>query len=357
MSEIAHSVPQEGADHLASATVSNDADKPFLRTFLFALLGAASFIAAVNFVIDPTDVFHVGLLPPVTWVDRDEKSVFFMQQEAKPQLLIIGSSRMMKMNPACASSLTGLRAFNFAVNDARAEDYLAILRFVSDHGGAPRRILIGVDPEGLSHEPIDWRLANSKYLSRYLVNRPSRFTHLGENLLSRRQLSASIASVRHVLTHQASTIRVAPDGFLTYLDLEPSKARGDYDLPKQLQVSVTGYAATFEHFDALSPSRVKMLREFFVECRRRAIVVDAVIPPLHPDLLAAMARSPLPQRIDDTERLLRQLEREGLIHYSDVTTLSGFGGDPSRFFDGIHMEEWNSSRVLEHVYGGRCAVQ
>jgi len=357
MPEAPHSVPQQGADHLLRATDATVDDRSFLRTFLVAFIAAALLIAAANFVIDPTDVFHTGLFPPVTWVDRDEKSVFFTQMQPKPELLILGSSRMMKMNPACATSLSGLETFNFAVNDARAEDYLAILGFVSDRGGVPRRILIGIDPEGLSGDPIDWRLANSKYLSSYLAVRPSRFTHLGENLLSRGQLTASMSSVRHVLTHQPETIRVGRDGFLTYLDLEARKASGSFDLRREIQTSVIGYTATFEHFDSLSPKRVAMLRDFFKKCRDKGIQVDAVIPPLHPDLLAAMQRTPLPARIEDTSRTLRQFESEGLLRYVDVTTIDRFGGDPSHFFDGVHMEESNGSRVLEKVYGGRCAVQ
>jgi len=357
MPEASHSVPQQGADHLLRATDSTIDDRRFLRTFLVAFIAAALLIAAINFVVDPTDVFHTGLFPPVTWVDRDEKSVFFTQMQPKPQLLILGSSRMMKMNPACATSLSGLKTFNFAVNDARAEDYVAILGFVSDHGGAPKRILIGIDSEGLSNAPFDWRLANSKYLSRYLPVRPSKFSHLGENLLSRIQLAASMSSVRHVLTHQTETIRVGPDGYLTYIDLEAAKSRGTFDLRREIRVSITGYATSFEHFDGLSPVRVAMLHDFFTQCHAKGIQVDAVIPPLHPDVLAAMERTPVRARIADTARMLRQFEAEGLLHYIDVTTIDRFGGDPDRFFDGIHMEEWNSSRILEHVYGGRCAVQ
>ena len=46
-----HSVPQQGADHLARATVSSPSDRSFLATFLIALIAASLLIAAANLVV------------------------------------------------------------------------------------------------------------------------------------------------------------------------------------------------------------------------------------------------------------------------------------------------------------------
>ena len=69
-------------------------------------------------------------------------------------------------------------------------------------------------------------------------------------------------------------------------------------------------------------------------------------------------RSPLWARVADAEAVLRRFEREGLLRYVDVRMMESFGGNPAWYFDAIHMEEANSTRIMERVYGGSgCAVQ
>jgi hypothetical protein len=44
--------------------------------------------------------------------------------------------------------------------------------------------------------------------------------------------------------------------------------------------------------------------------------------------------------------MLRELAREGTIQWFPVHSLEDFHGDPDGYFDGLHMTETNSTRLL-----------
>jgi len=69
-----------------------------------------------------------------------------------------------------------------------------------------------------------------------------------------------------------------------------------------------------------------------------------------------MEGTTLAARTRDTEALLSGFEQQGLLHFVRLPSLASFNGDPALFFDGAHMMEANTARVLSAVYGTGCAV-
>ena len=102
-------------------------------------------------LVDARGQFGTGLFPVVVSRTRADKSRLFLdfQRQQPVNGLVIGSSRSMRVAPAYLTARTGLRFFNFGVDDARAEDYLAIERWVRAHGGVPRLAVMGLDIEAL----------------------------------------------------------------------------------------------------------------------------------------------------------------------------------------------------------------
>ena len=69
-----------------------------------------------NTLADPYGMIGTKLLPTVTTSDRTIKADFIEKLKQPPQLVVLGSSRSMRYEPAYLQQKTGLRTFNAGVN-------------------------------------------------------------------------------------------------------------------------------------------------------------------------------------------------------------------------------------------------
>lgn len=347
------SAPQQAAARLLGRLQSSPRDRSFLTRLAVVWLVLSALAASAVVLLDPTGDLGTGLAPLVAPRDRDEKAAAFLRYHPGPEVLVLGSSHVMKLRPGCITELTGMRAFNFAVSGARAEDHLAILRFVLDHGApALKRLIVGVDPEAFQPHELE-RVLKSHALWRYAGRGASaRWSALGLELLDRKVLIAGLHSIHLFGMPPPRPYSLEPDGFLRYTLLEEQTRSGTLPFGGYLRSTISGYRGMFRTFTALDPGRVAAFRELLAAARQRGIVVDAFIPPLHPELLRGLAGTPtFAARMGETEALLQSLEREGLLHRFDFGTLESFGADPREFFDGQHMMETNASRLLLKMHG------
>ncbi len=359
------SAPQQAAEPLLRQLVPEAHDRRFLRVVLAVWLGLVAMSVAGALLLDPIGAFGTGLVQPLVWHDADQKAALFLAREPRPRLLVLGSSHMMKMSPRVLTRLTGRPAFNFSVSAARPEDMRAILRFAFANGAALDRVLIGVDAEMLRNDgPMGRGLATSHHLRRYAATgAPSRLASLGYDLLSGDTVLLALRSLRVHLLEGGQPPRqfaIQPDGFVEFLRWEAEAARGGGPPEQRLRESIRDFRRWYESFDRLDPDRVAELRGLLAEARERGVQVDACLPPLHPRVLRALGRTArFPQRRRDTQRLLRELEEQGLLRLHALDGLQGQGGDADGFYDGEHMDEASSTRLLERVYGPdtRRAVQ
>ena len=361
--EPAHplSAPQQAAEPLLRQLVPEAHDRRFLRVLLAVWLGLVAASVAAALLLDPIGAFGTGLVEPLVWHDADQKAALFLARQPRPQLLVLGSSHMMKVSPSALTRLTGRPAFNFSVSAARPEDMRAILRFAFANGAALDRVLIGVDAEMLRNDgPMGRGLAASHHLRRYAATgAPSRLASLGYDLLSGDTVLLALRSLRVNLLEGGRPPRqfaIQPDGFVEFLRWEAEAARAHAPPEERLRASIRDFRGWYASFDRLDPDRVQELRGLLAEARERGVQVDACLPPLHPRVLRALGRTTrFPQRRRDTLLLLRELEEQGLLR---LHALDGVG-DADGFYDGEHLDEASSTRLLERVYGPdtRRAVQ
>ncbi|PYQ49483.1 MAG: hypothetical protein DMF59_13490 [Acidobacteria bacterium] len=156
---------------VASQEAASESGWPqFTRAFLtlagFGLLA----VAALNFFINPMEYYPPRLVPPAVWDAREIKTRMLGEAQPKPRVLILGSSRAMKIDPAVVTRITGLPTFNVSVESAMTEDDYALLRYaVEQKGITPQMVLIGIDIESFhNHKAADGRLLMSGSLRRYL---------------------------------------------------------------------------------------------------------------------------------------------------------------------------------------------
>lgn len=340
-------------------------DAGFLRTFHGSLVALLAVVAALSWLIDPLGAFGTGLLPPVITADRDQKAALYRDRRPPPAIVILGSSRSKTLPARCVEALTGQPAFNFAVNGAGAEDFLAVFRFIRDQRtDSVRELLIGLDPETLQGSGGAHRaLESSRFLARYVGGRrwAGRLRTLGADLFGWQAVHGSLESIRrawHPPGRPPETV-IDSDGVQRYPESEHMWRVGTLAASGRVAASIPGILSRYDAFEALDPGRVGDLERLAREARSAGVSVTAFIPPLHPALERAAAGTAWRPRTEETVRLLQALEAQGLLRYVETRGLVGAGADSTAFVDGVHFLAPVAVKVVEAVLGRRdgCAVQ
>jgi hypothetical protein len=253
------------------------------------------------------------------------------------------------------SELTGIPAFNFGLSNARVEDWSAVLAFYRDRSHLPlREVIIGVDIDSFDNSETDRRLLTSSYLGRYAGGGSRLSWDTGTRaLFSMQALRSSFTSIaRHFGHGAAAHYSTGPDGFLTYPDWESAVRKGSFELESNLAALATRLPQEMAEADLgkLSPSRVALFTELVRALHQAGVGVDVFIPPLHPKLAAALGKTPFQARTKDLDAALAELAREGVVRYIPIASVEDFGGDLAGYFDGSHMMESNTNRVLLKMF-------
>jgi hypothetical protein len=110
-----------------------------------ALLLAAS--AALNVVVNPFDIYESRWFEPIVLSTRRTKLTLYRERRPPPDVLLLGSSRSMTVDPAYIEERTARHAFNAAMHGAAARDYLAFARCLTAEAGFPRVVVVGLGVE------------------------------------------------------------------------------------------------------------------------------------------------------------------------------------------------------------------
>ena len=335
-------------------TLDDDRASRRFSQIVLGVLGAGLAISlGFALVVDPLRTFGTGRVPSVLTSEHYSKPRAFLRLDPPAQAIVLGSSKVMKLAPSCLRELAGVPAFNFGLSSSHVEDWVAAYRFARAEGRAPlRELVIGVDVDAFdNHAEPDARLLSSVYLRRYLDDR----WHLSWTVASRalfgwQALRFGLSSLTYHFVPSArpeARMRFDDQGFVIYDAWERALNNGTLDrvpLFAAVAAKLHGKLAG-KGFDALSPERVALFKDLVHSAHADGITVDVFVPPFHPEL-AAVRDGPIVARAAECENLLGELEREGSIRYFHIRGIADFHGDPAGYFDGAHMTEANSSRLL-----------
>ena len=87
---------------------------------------------AINVLGNGQGMFPSPLNPSMWERPWKARRIESLGVEARPEIVVLGSSRMMQVDPKQIEAITGKRAFNFAVPRARPLDFLTQVRFMVD---------------------------------------------------------------------------------------------------------------------------------------------------------------------------------------------------------------------------------
>ena len=120
-------------------TTSLSRDAVRARRFCHAVVALAasawSAVALLNWTVNPYAQYAPHFIPPLVQTSCAEKVALLQHRDPRPTGLILGSSRVMKLEPTYLQQKTGLRFFNAGVNHGKIEDVLAFVRFYEQQYG------------------------------------------------------------------------------------------------------------------------------------------------------------------------------------------------------------------------------
>jgi hypothetical protein len=339
----------------------------FLMLFLAALVALAVLYAASVRLVDPRGDFGSGLLPVVELDARAEKMRLFRAYAAAapPEGLILGSSRAMKMAPRTLEMETGHRFFNFAVDNARAEDYLAIYRWAREQGMPAKLLVIGLDVEALHNDDRpepglvrsdalmralgEGELPDSGLLARFRGWTLARSLKKYKATFTIEYLSDAARAVRFAVRPQSRPLPLMefePDGYLRYRRWERQRAAGRFRFDQDLERCLTKYLTRFDNMTELSPRRRAYVRQLVDEARSDGVRVLVWITSLHPVTAGYLeANTGYAALLAATREYERALAAADGVATYDFSRPESFDGTDSGWYDCAHIDETNADRV------------
>lgn len=364
-----------------------------LRRFvMFTLCAVAVFVAAVaatNWWFDPVGV--TGRQTRFVAVENSGVRLIkadLMQQRANaPDVLVLGSSRSMKLDPADIRAITHRSAFNAAVSGGTMRDMYLYAKFAEQTWpNAFPHLVIGVVSDTFRDGAGAGATADPRL--RALLPADDATSSLRETASTLLQLDTLKASVRMALriveregiatlAHPVAPASDKPrsraatpasgkltrranapesfsaDGMQLYTPVDPAKSPLSARVSRQMRDYVNRtFNRAGDTFDGVDPES----RDLFVRMIRMANDHGDTpviwITPYQPDALALMPHDEFVRRDRKMRDMLRTIgDEEGIrFHLVDFARLDAFGGRSEDFYDGIHMMPSNTRRVIAELH-------
>ncbi len=334
------------------------------RFVIWLLLGGFSLLAGVlafNAVVDPYGTLGTALFPTVTPQDSSAKVMLLEALHQPPQVVVLGSSRAMRIEPSYIAKKTGLRSFNAAVRSGTPLDAWAFSNFIHDHfHGADPRYLWMLDINAFQYQApaIHDNLFHTPQLSRYFPTADRSSLSLSDlwTMLSWQTTKDSARSVRadiRGVPPVVKTDRRAPGEFTR----DGGRVHGDFGDPNvasgaALSVRIKATAKEAEA-EFSKPAFTDEPRRYFertlAAMNRWGVRPLLVLTPIHPTLHRLIGPLGWDQRHQQVLDYLAGLQSKYRFAVIDMTNTASFGGTPQNFYDGTHMKVPNLRLMLDAV--------
>lgn len=356
-------------------------ERRFVRWLLGGTLLACALLLGILWWLDPISV--TGRQTRFSVVEnggvRQAKLDLMQDLEAAPEVLILGSSRSMKLDPEVVEETAGVSAFNGAVSGGTSQDMYLYARYAEElwaEEGEYPHLVLGVVNDVLRFSgtaALDPRL--KKYLPRNDRDRAP--LEVVEQLLQLTTLEAGARAAWTVGRRDGWDALLHPESGRTPDDpdlavegrqkgnqvehltdrgmqeFDPVESKGS--LKDRVDAQMTTFIQRAYEADAgyrgVDQRGLDLLRRTIRTANEHGDVPTLWVTPYHPDALAHLPEE-YEQRDARFRAAIRRLQREpGLrFEFLDLDDLESFGGDPHEFHDGIHMTEANTAKVIEKLH-------
>ena len=328
------------------------------RRFLVALLAAGAalmlLVGAFNAVVDPYGVIGTHLFPVKSLTDREIKADLVAKLSKPPEILIFGSSRAWKLDPAFILQQTGRRAFNAGASGGKTSDAWAFTNLVHDRFPSARFDFLWIfDVTELANTKISPGIRNTASLRRYFSWRDlygGTASDVG-SLFSWGTLRTSIETLRNLKANRAKveTQRKlwSPTGW--HIDTKwQAKVNRHPPLPS-VKFHILEKSAIYRRYRALDPRAKRFFEQTmqkFASWGGRGLIV---IAPSEPRLIAALRPLGYEARYRQVLAYLAAMQKRYDFKVVDMSTVDKYGGSGRDFMDGVHLRTPGMERMIKKV--------
>ncbi len=312
-------------------------DERQAKRYVVSFVGSLSImlisIAALNYWVDPSGYFGTGAFEPAIQLTRKFKADGIEGLESDVSGLILGSSRVLKIEPEVVQQFDDQRFFNAGVNYGKPEDFLALVKHYQQvHGRLPASLVIGVDVAAFSdHLPVDTELLENDHLAQHVRGKfDAHTTNAIGKLLSMQQTRNSLRSLKHHLLGEESSDSkyFRPDGVIIYKQREEAIQNAQYDFQSAFDFNAREYSDIYKAYDSLSEKRWHIFKELIELATAHHCKAKVFITPDHPQLAQALlANRNYVNRSNELNARLEQLAAEYGFDYFNLQSIASFGGD------------------------------
>lgn len=331
----------------------------FFLSFAFVWLG----VATVHILGNPDGLFSSPIVP--SHGDRSWKTrrLLALRSEGNsPQIVILGSSRLMQMSPYQIQAITGRRTFNYAVQGATPLEMLAELKFLLRSDIKPELLIIGLDDRAMLGMYNHWlgRMVSDHHILRELPQ--SLQIRLWGKAITQIRFSSTPRALRNLfvkpglppVSPRKAQAFLCDNGYRVRSNLswsrqvrpgEFDRRRSQFAQPNALMaVNLPGQVALDEY-------QVQSLYKLLKLARQHDIRVKLVVTPTRTATGTAVQADPAKVLIDQFLRGLRSRCRKLGVEYYDLRLIESFAGDVREFWDGVHPTPANHARIVNCLFG------
>jgi hypothetical protein len=347
---------------LDSPALRNDPDlshhsgsRAFVAVFLLSMIGGYLLLLLVNVLGNAANLFPSPWRPALTeraWKTRRLDAL--LRAHTPPDVIILGSSRVMQIRPSYVAALTGSTTFNYGVSAAGPVDWYAQIHYLLSRGAKPKMIILGVDEFCFGSGNSPWQLQTFGHaaLARNLPVRDF-FQLLGGVLknVTPQNTSGSFRAMYksnkdNPLTFTNRSEYTLSDGYMIYkeeTDIETIRASARAFLRKNAEGDTEA--------TSLTPRRTAMFDGLLDFCHDQGIQVRVMLLPLQPEYARIIMSKPhLRKTWHEVAVYLAQTCPKHHATFNNFSNPKSFGGDPIEFWDGAHVTAENARRMMNALF-------
>ncbi|WP_066175930.1 DUF1574 family protein [Bacillus marinisedimentorum] len=322
-----------------------------------AIMLSAAFLLGglmvVNYFVNPLGKYSSREFPSLVWTARADKAQLLSEFEQEPEVLVLGSSRSMKIDPGFIEQQTDKPSFNASVNSAMAEDYYVMLKYALEEVDVkPEAILLGIDVESFHNgRTADDRLVYNNRFLKYLHDKDR--PNIGERvktMLTYDEVAGSFRSLYFSATEYPEPMATyTENGFLHYPERERKLEKGTFE-PK-IKEYVEKYQGRYKGYTAVDADRQDYFEKFLQLAAENDIKVAGFITTLHDDVIKALDEDNVysDRKKEVTAFLSEMEEKYSHFSYKDFDRVEKYDGSLEAFYDGAHIQEENANIITAEL--------
>jgi len=271
-----------------------------------------------------------------------------------PDILIIGSSRVLKFN----HQMFKASFYNAGFTVTKIEDYLTFLKSLPEHYN-PKLLILGIDP---------W-MFNPKYLkdkiqkkeSDYLTNKSLEFNNGMKNIFRIYSALFEQKITFNNFNNSEDTLFVGlnalinkkgflVDGSFTYGSDEQNTSF------KETENLIINNQKYFVRTDSIDNNSLVQFEHLLAYCKKRDINVVSFLPPLPNSINLFIDDNHGYDYIKKITNILDEISTSNNFQFHDFTSVDDISLD-IEFIDGYHGSEISFSKILKYLYERQILLQ